>query len=929
MKWSVLVLVVAACLGGSIARPAEGGAPDPSQIIVTVHSDSAASFVGRHAADYVFTPLISDAATASFFARARTSAVAGEAHVLLDDPDVVRSQPNFLYRAQYVPDDPSYQAQWHLAKTNVAAAWDFDGTAPLYGGDQSVAVAVLDTGISYEDYQTYKRAPDFATTSIGAGYDFVNSDEHPNDDNGHGTHVAMTIAESTGNGVAGAGIAFASTIMPIKVLDASGAGSTATIAAGVDFARTHGADIINLSLGGTDDDPLLHTAIQTAVADGIIVVAATGNDGAASLAYPARYSETISVGSTRWDNERAKYSNYGTGISLVAPGGQIYLDDHYTVAPSNLTTLDQNGDGQPDGVLQQTCVTAACDAFDDFYYEGTSQAAPQVSAAAALLLAAGVSSSNVPTILQETSQDLGTAGYDTTYGWGLLNVAQALTIGVNDRTPPSGTVTVNSGATYTTSKTLTLTVSAQDSGSSVSLMRFSNDGITYSSWEQYGTSTTWDLAALKGDTNDGLKTVYAKFRDAAGNVSEPVSTTITLDATKPDKPLFVSHAPEPYAHVMIASGTSTPLPTIVISWASPADGVSGIAGYRSAASSRSTTTCPDVAVTQELSVTLTASSSSQKRYVVVCAVDNAGNVSDPAQFIYSRAPMKVVTADRKGGTVVVSTKKGRTKYSMTPFGKVTRAGLNVARVAYTNGSSDYLVVAPRTSGNRIKIVTASGKEVASFAPYGAKGPSGVATATADLDGDGTEELIVTPLAGAFPLKILSLDGKTKGSFYPFGKTYSNGFTAQPARTREGTRLLVAQWSRGTTLRLFAVDGKRIRSWNAFDATSAFGVSVATGDFDGDGEDEIAAAPNAGASQIKVFRLSGKRYSQFFALSKSFKGGLSLASGPYFDDGRDALFAAPASGPAQVQILSDRGKVLHRFFTRPKTYRDGVTLGILR
>ncbi len=443
----------------------------------------------------------------------------------------ISTQANFVYHALFEPNDPAYPFQWHLAATNVPRAWDFDATAPKYGGDPSVVVAVLDTGASYEDYQTYRKAPDFALTNFTTGYDFVNSDEHPNDDNGHGTHVTMTIAESTNNALAGAGVAFNTTIMPVKVLDGDGAGTTATIAAGIDYARLHGAKAINLSLGGTDDDPVLHTAVQDAANAGIIVVAATGNDGVSSLYYPAQYDEVIAVGAVRYDGHRAPYSNYGAGIDLVAPGGQLFADSHYSTDPHNETVLDQNNDGEPDGILQQTCVTQACDSFDEYYYEGTSQAAPQVSGAVALLLSAGIDSAHIPTILQNSAKDLGPAGYDTTYGWGLLDVAQALTLAIGDTTPPVGDITLNGGAAFTHMAQVTVTSSVSDATTSVSSMSFSNNGAAFSAWEPYASSKTWDLKGYGATSADGTKTVFARFRDAAGNVSETMQANIGSSMT--------------------------------------------------------------------------------------------------------------------------------------------------------------------------------------------------------------------------------------------------------------------------------------------------------------------------------------------------------------------------------------------------------------
>src|SRR3990167_5801891 len=247
------------------------------------------------------------------------------------DSSVEYAEPNYVMRLAYTPNDEYFGYQWDLHNSNstntdinMPAAWDYDGSSPNYGGGSSVVGAVVDTGVAYEDYDDgvteYVKAPDLANTNFTAGYDYVNDDTHSNDDHGHGTHVTGTIAQSTGNTTGVAGIAFNSTIMPIKVLDSSGSGALSDVAAGIDFARQNGADIINMSLEGSHS-VTLQQAVEDAAAAGVILVAATGNSGASSISYPAAYSEVIAVGATRYDGFLSSYSNYGTGAELVAPGG--------------------------------------------------------------------------------------------------------------------------------------------------------------------------------------------------------------------------------------------------------------------------------------------------------------------------------------------------------------------------------------------------------------------------------------------------------------------------------------------------------------------------------------------------------------------------------------------------------------------------------
>ncbi len=321
-------------------------------------------------------------------------------------------------RAHFTPNDERFALQWHLKMLAAERIWD------IQKGDPSVAVAVLDTGVAYEDFGPYRKAPDFGGTVFLPGFNVFTGDAHANDDNFHGTHVASIIAESTNNGVGVAGIAYQTAIMPVKVLDRNGDGFNAQVAEGIDYVvnfRQGGVNpvrVINLSLGGTTRTQALEAAINRAVAAGITVVASSGNDNIGTVDYPAAFDNVIAVGSVDGRKVKAPYSNFGTAIDLVAPGGDLRRDD--------------NGDGRPDGVLQQTFdpATAALGRYDNFAYYfvvGTSQAAPQVSAAAALLARQGIKDPRaIQASLERTAEDLGDPGRDDRYGFGLIRPAEAL-----------------------------------------------------------------------------------------------------------------------------------------------------------------------------------------------------------------------------------------------------------------------------------------------------------------------------------------------------------------------------------------------------------------------------------------------------------------------------------------------------------------------
>ncbi len=285
------------------------------------------------------------------------------------------SQANYIQRAVLTPDDPEFPNQWSLTKIKAAQAWDISP-----GGSAEVTVAVIDTGVAYENYAdakgTYAQATDFGGTTFTAGYDFINHDSHANDDHGHGTAVASIIAATTNNSLGIAGIAYASKVMPVKVLDRYGYGTDVTVADGIYFAVDNGAKVLNLSLGGSVGSPTLRNAVSYAVKKkGASVVAAAGNQGIKGLLYPARYDEVIAVGASDLNGDRLYYSNYGTRLDLLAPGGDLNAD------------LDENG--TKDGILLETLDITTPGDYTQFKFslgQGTSFAAPHVSAAVALMV---------------------------------------------------------------------------------------------------------------------------------------------------------------------------------------------------------------------------------------------------------------------------------------------------------------------------------------------------------------------------------------------------------------------------------------------------------------------------------------------------------------------------------------------------------------
>jgi serine protease len=352
---------------------------------------------------------------------------------LQSDPRVAYARPNYVARASgFVPDDPAFERQWNLDGpfgVNMPEAWSLAAARGAPGGEGAV-VAVLDTGVAYENWGRYRRAPDLRR--FVPGYDFVDFDRHPNDQNGHGTHVSGTIAQSTNNGVGTAGIAYMAKIMPVRVLDAYGAGDTFSISRGIRFAARRNVDVINLSLEfassvRASQIPDIVSALRYARSKGVVVVAAAGNQSDTLTSYPARARSVVGVAATTIRGCQAEYSNSGSHTDLAAPGGGVDADNSDNVYDEGVCRPGRRNAF----ILQQTFTTRLSKFSLPRGYEGTSMASPHVAGAAALVVASRRLGPNpepaaVERLLERSARDIGPPGVDNRYGHGLLDVAAAL-----------------------------------------------------------------------------------------------------------------------------------------------------------------------------------------------------------------------------------------------------------------------------------------------------------------------------------------------------------------------------------------------------------------------------------------------------------------------------------------------------------------------
>jgi subtilisin family serine protease len=323
------------------------------------------------------------------------NAVAG----LANNPRIEIIEPDFIATINRA--DPDYAAElnnvWGVKKIG---AGDAHNLSPSEQG-QGVNVAVIDTGINYNH-------PDLAGSVIDQ-WDFVNNDGDAMDDQGHGTHVAGTIAAHR-DGVGAVGVAPAANLFAVKVLDQNGSGSYSNIIAGVEWATAHGAKVTNNSYGGGGNSLTLEAAFRNAAAAGVVSVAAAGNSGTCTgntdtVGYPGKYNSVIAVAATDINDARPCFSSTGPAVQIAAPGVNIF---------STVKSGEYEGG-----------------------WSGTSMATPHVAGVAALLYGKGVVNSNasawindeIRNVLMLTALDLGTAGRDVKFGFGRVRVMEALNAG--------------------------------------------------------------------------------------------------------------------------------------------------------------------------------------------------------------------------------------------------------------------------------------------------------------------------------------------------------------------------------------------------------------------------------------------------------------------------------------------------------------------
>jgi subtilisin len=360
-----------------------------------------------------------------------------------------------------------------------------------------IKVAVIDTGIQLNH-------PDL---SVAGNVSFVSGVRTGNDDNGHGTHVAGTIA-ALNNGIGVIGVAPEASLYAVKVLDNTGSGYLSTVVSGIQWAVDNHMNIISMSLGSSSGSIVLQQACDQAYNAGILVVAAAGNSGLNSVGYPALYDSVLAVGAINSSNTRPSFSSTGSKVELAAPGVSIYS----TYKGSAYATMS-----------------------------GTSMATPHVAGVAALVFAGGVKDTNgngrvndeVRSILDSTATDLGATGRDTEYGFGLVNAVKALNTQNNVPGPvpvPNTPPVANAGADQSISTNTLVTLNGSSSRDA------NGDTLSYL-WSQIsGPSVTISNAASVMPSFTALTAGNYVFQltvsDGKASSSDRVTIVVTAPVTK-------------------------------------------------------------------------------------------------------------------------------------------------------------------------------------------------------------------------------------------------------------------------------------------------------------------------------------------------------------------------------------------------------------
>ena len=405
-------------------------------------------------------------------------------NALSHNPNIEFAEPDLLLLPDATPSDPYYSLEWHLPKIEAPAAWD------ITTGSSNVIIAILDSGVD-------STHPDLVPVLV-PGWNFFDNNSDTSDVTGHGTAVAGQAGAASDNGTGVASIVWGGRIMPIRVSDTNGYGSLSAMASGLTYAADHGARVANISFRASGSFTVSNAAAYFQSKGGVVTISA-GNEGALDVSADNPFVLTVSA--TDANDVLASFSNTGNNIDVAAPGVNI------------ITTA--RGGGYGSGT-------------------GTSASAPIVAGVAALAIAANPSLTGVQVqeIIKQSADDLGTPGWDTSYGWGRVNAYRAVlaalaTPGGNTNAPPdtaapSAAITAPASGSVVTG-VVTINVSATDDVG-VTRVEFDMNGAMVGTNSTAPAAFSWDTSSY----TNGSYNLQARAYDAAGNMGSSAFTTVTI-----------------------------------------------------------------------------------------------------------------------------------------------------------------------------------------------------------------------------------------------------------------------------------------------------------------------------------------------------------------------------------------------------------------
>lgn len=344
---------------------------------------------------------------------------------LKKDSDIEYIEPNYKIKSTATPNDTYFSNQWNLTKISSEAGWDQET------GDSAITIAVIDSGVNYNHNDLSSKIWNNPGETGGGkeantidddtngyvddwhGWDFINNDNDPIDDNGHGTSVAGIAAAITNNGAGVAGVDWNAKIVPLKVLDSDGAGYISQLISAIEYVDDNNIDIANMSLGSYSHSASLETAVDDAFGNGVMLAAAAGNNDIEVILYPARYDNVLAVAATNQQDERCDVSDWGYD-GYGYPQGSNYGPEMDVAAP---------------GVSLYSTRYSGVDSYTSSF-GGTSGATPQVAGLMALVKAKfpAFTASEIYNHIRYLSKDLGSPGHDNYFGYGRIDIERTLDI---------------------------------------------------------------------------------------------------------------------------------------------------------------------------------------------------------------------------------------------------------------------------------------------------------------------------------------------------------------------------------------------------------------------------------------------------------------------------------------------------------------------